>query len=246
MCAIATSGFTISPRMSARRITHTADIEANPHFARDGKSVYFTRSGNLYLMALDTGLLDELTDIRPPGAAPQNVSSTGGGGAVLGGRATDDDEEKKGTASQEFVKKEERELLAVVRERAKLREEEKARRKRENPRKPLRLTARQSVASLQLSPDEKTVVATISERPESAKTTLVPNYVTESGYTEDIAGRTKVGDVGASVKVALISVESGEVKWIDHGQKLAPKPEIRTEGSESQADNKKASERTET
>ena len=50
---------------------------------------------------------------------------------------------------------------------------------------------------------------------------IVSNYVTESGYTEDIQGRTKVGDTQARVKVAILNVETGEVKWVDHGQKIA-------------------------
>src|ERR1039457_6229628 len=47
-----------------RQITRTTDVEANPHFLPDGKRIYFTRSGNLYVMSLDTGLLVEMTDIR--------------------------------------------------------------------------------------------------------------------------------------------------------------------------------------
>ena len=51
-----------------RQITKTTDVESNPHFLPDGKRIYFTRSNNLYVMSLDTGLLVEMTDIRA--AAP--------------------------------------------------------------------------------------------------------------------------------------------------------------------------------
>ena len=44
--------------------------------------------------------------------------------------------------------------------------------------------------NLQLAPDEKSVFATVNEQGEGAKNTIVPNYVTETSYTEDIgAGR---------------------------------------------------------
>ena len=92
-------------------------------------------------MSLDTGAVDQMTDIRVPGGTPAP------------------EEEKKGTDSQEFLKKEEKELLEVVRERAAHREEDEAKRKSENPRKPFNLQARPEVAWLQLTPDEKYVIA---------------------------------------------------------------------------------------
>jgi dipeptidyl aminopeptidase/acylaminoacyl peptidase len=60
------------------------------------------------------------------------------------------------------------------------------------------------------------------EPPANAKNTIVPNYVTESAYTEDIPGRSNVGDTQMRIRLALIDVATGEVKWVDHGQKAAP------------------------
>src|SRR5579862_8527753 len=53
-----------------RRITKTADAETDPHFTHDGRRVAFTRANNLYVMSLETGELEELTDIVLPGATP--------------------------------------------------------------------------------------------------------------------------------------------------------------------------------
>ena len=84
--------------------------------------------------------------------------------------------------------------------------------------------------NLALSPDNKYVVATISEPATNAKNTIVPNFVTESGYTEDIPGRTKVGDTQGRTRLAIIDIETGETKNVDHGQKLpASPPTQRTE-----------------
>jgi hypothetical protein len=107
-------------------------------------------------------------------------------------------EEQKGTDSQESLKKQEKELLDAIRERAAKREEDEARRKRENPRKPFNLTTGQTMASLQLTPDEKYVIAEVREAATGAKNTVVPNYVTESGYTEEIPSRDKVTRTEAS------------------------------------------------
>ena len=60
-------------------------------------------------------------------------------------------------------------------------------------------------------------MATVTETG-NARNTVVPNYVTESGYTEDISGRSNVGDTQSTTRLAAIGVETGEVKWVDHGQ----------------------------
>ena len=187
---------------TTRQITKTEDAETNPHFTHDEKRIAFTRSNNLYLIAPDSGAIEEMTDIRPAGSPPPP-------------------EDQKGTASQEALKKEQKDLLEVVRERAAEREEEEAKRKREHPRKPFILQTGQTVASLQLSPDEKYVIASIHEPATGAKHTVVPNFVTESGYTDDIPSYDKVGDKQSLARLAILSATTGEVTWVDHGQRAA-------------------------
>jgi dipeptidyl aminopeptidase/acylaminoacyl peptidase len=210
-----------------QQITKTQEAETEPRFTHDGKRVAFARASNLYVMSLETGLLEQLTDIRSATALGAPVQAAGGGGGRGGrggggGRGAVSTEEQKGTDSQEFLKKQERELLEVIRERAAKREEEEAKRKLENPRKPFTLSAGQSIASLELTPDEKYVIAGVLEPGTGAKNAIIPNYVTESAYTEEIPGRNKVGDNQGRVRLALLSVETGEVKWIDHGQQTPP------------------------
>jgi dipeptidyl aminopeptidase/acylaminoacyl peptidase len=179
-------------------------------------------------MALDGGNVTQLTDIRSAGAAPAPAAGGGGlgGGQRQGqgqqGARGSSDSEQRGTDSQEFIKKEERELLAAVRERAERREELDARRKKNEKRKPFTVPTGQNVTNLSLSPDGSTVIASLSEPATGSKNTIVPNFVTESGYTEDIPGRTKVGDTQQRLRLSLISVETGEVKPVDHGQRETP------------------------
>jgi dipeptidyl aminopeptidase/acylaminoacyl peptidase len=206
-----------------RQITKTTDVEANPHFLPDGKRIYFTRSNNLYVMSLDTGLLVEMTDIRAAAPAAGAAAGAGGGRGGRAGAAVAATGEQRGTDSQEYLKNAQKELLEVVRERAALREEQDKKREKANPRKPFTLQARQSVTALQLTPDEKYVIATVTETG-NARNTVVPNYVTESGYTEDISGRSNVGDTQSTSRLGAIGVETGEVKWVDHEQKRTPPP----------------------
>jgi len=212
-----------------RQITKTTDIESDPRFTHDGRRIAFTRGNNLYAISLDSGALEELTSIQGPGtpgtpgqSGPAGGRGGRGGGAQTGGGGRGaSDEEQKGTDSQEFLKKQEKELLEVIRERAAKREEDDARRKREHPRKPFNLVANQGVAWIELSPDEKFALAGVTDPAPgaSAKNTIVPNFITESAYTEEISGRTKVGDNERHTRIAILNVESGEVKWVDHGQK---------------------------
>ncbi len=208
-----------------RQLTKTTDTEANPLFIGDQRSISFTRQNNLYSLSLDNGTLEQLTDIRPAGGA-------GGGPGGGGGGQNNSNTERKGTDSQEALKKEERALLEVIRERAEKREADEAKRKEreKDRRKPFQLTAGQSTGQMSLSPDGKYVIVSVNQSATGAKSTIVPNYVTESAYTEDIPARTKVGDVQGTGRVAILNVETGEQKWVDHGQRMTtPPPVQRTE-----------------
>ena len=210
-----------------RQLTNTSEAETDPHFLPDGKRIYFTRGGNLYVMSLDTGYLEQMTDIRAAGA-PQPSAPLGfeGGFGERGGRGSAAPpavpaEQKPASASQEALKKEQKELFESVRERAARRDEAEAKRKREHPRKPFTLEAHQSVVALQLSPDEKYVIAALMEA-SGAKSTTVPDWITDTAYTEDVRGRPNVGDTLARRRLAAFDAVSGEMKWVDHGQKAAP------------------------
>jgi dipeptidyl aminopeptidase/acylaminoacyl peptidase len=207
---------------AVRQLTKTADMESNPRFTADGKRIAFTRANNLYVMSLEDGSLVQMTDIRAGGAPAAPAPGAGFGGGFGqgrgGGAAAASGEQQKGTESQEYLKKEQKELLEYVRDRAAQREEQQARQKKENPRKPFTLQPRQSIMGLQLSPDEKYVIGIVMQQASGAKNTIVPNYITESAYTEDIPGRSNVGDAQSTMRMAIISVATGEVTWVDHGQ----------------------------
>jgi dipeptidyl aminopeptidase/acylaminoacyl peptidase len=213
-----------------RQITRTVDAETNPHFTGDQKRVYFTRQNNLYVMALDGGSLEQLTDIRVPPPTPTTGLATGAG-SVQGQGQTGGLSQRGASESQDVVRKEERALLEAVRERAEFREEQDKKRRERERRRPLNLPTGQSVAALTLSPDGSYIVAAVNEQAGGAKPTIVPNYISDAGYTEDINSRTKVGDNQSRSRMGLISTLSGEVKWVDHGQRVevAPKVQARTE-----------------
>jgi hypothetical protein len=155
-----------------RQITKTAGAESSPRWARNDTHVTWTREGNLFIAPIDPGvspLLTQLTDVAPRRPEP---------------RLTD---------SQRFIRDEEEKLIDYV-------EKRKAERKKaEDEQKKNRLPSfelqdRQTAADLMLSPDDTHVFIVIVERAVGVKPTIVPNYVTEAGYTEDIPARSNVGD----------------------------------------------------
>jgi dipeptidyl aminopeptidase/acylaminoacyl peptidase len=85
-------------------------------------------------------------------------------------------------------------------------------------RKPFILEDNQSLASLELAPDRKSVIFTLSEEVPGVKSTLVPSYVTRSGYTETVTSHPKAAEISWRVKAGILSVETGEVQWLDYGQ----------------------------
>jgi dipeptidyl aminopeptidase/acylaminoacyl peptidase len=219
-----------------RALTQTNDIETSPQFAFDETRVTFIRSNNVFAIDLANGALTQLTNVVAPDDKGPNVTLW-------------DDAAKKGTASQEYVKAEERKLLDVIDRKAKKREEDEAKRKREHPIKPFKLDKKQTLASARLTPDGKYVVVVINNESEKAKKTIVPNYVTEAVYTDTIPGREKVGDAQPPSRIAVVSSMTGEVKWFEHGLKplgpAADVPQKNVTGAPAEEQGKTSEQKTE-
>jgi hypothetical protein len=74
---------------TSRQLTQTFDIESNPTFSTDGREIFFVRSDNVYSIAIDGGLIRQLTDIRVAGAAAPTPAPVAGG---RGGAAAEEEE----------------------------------------------------------------------------------------------------------------------------------------------------------
>jgi dipeptidyl aminopeptidase/acylaminoacyl peptidase len=207
-----------------RALTQTNDVESAPQFTFDETRVTFVRTNNVFAIDLANGSITQLTNVVAPDDKGPNVTMW-------------DDAAKKGTASQEYIKGEERKLLDIVDRKAKKREEDEAKRKREHPIKPFKLDKKQTVVHARLSPDGKTIVLVINNESEKAKKTIVPNYITEAVYTETIPGREKVGDAQPPSRIAVVSTVNGDVKWFEHGLKPLP-----ADATQQKTDEGKASE----
>jgi dipeptidyl aminopeptidase/acylaminoacyl peptidase len=168
-----------------RQITRTTGSEANPRWARRESAVTFTRDNNLFVVPLDSGEIAQVTDVQPKKRDPRD------------------------TDSQKFVKAEEQKLIEHTRIEAekKKRAEEK---EKAHALPKFELAERQSANDLQLSTDGVHVFIVVVERPDGAKRPNVPNYVTESSYTEDIPARTFVGDQQDNRTLAVMNIQTGK------------------------------------
>lgn len=168
-----------------RQITRTTGNEGNPRWARRESAVTFTRDNNLFIVPLDSGEIAQLTDVQP--------------------RKRD----ARDTDSQKFIKDEEPKLIEHTRVEAekkkKAEEKDKA-----NALPKFELADRQTATDLQLSPDGTHVFLLVLERADAAKRPNVPNYVTESSYTEDIPARTFVGDAQDNRSLAVMNLKTGK------------------------------------
>jgi len=216
-----------------RALTQTNDVESAPQFTFDENRVTFVRANNVFAIDLANGSITQLTNIAGPDDKGPNVTMW-------------DDATKKGTASQEYIKAEERKLLDIVDRKAKKREEDEAKRKREHPIKPFKLDKKQSVVNARLSPDGKTIVLVINNESDKAKKTIVPNYITESVYTDTIPGRDKVGDAQPPSRIAVVSTVNGDVKWFEHGLKPLPADATQQKNDEGKASEQKTEKSADT
>jgi dipeptidyl aminopeptidase/acylaminoacyl peptidase len=175
------------------QITRTSAVETNPRWARHDTAITYVRDGNLFLVPVDKDsamLMQQLTDVAPKKTDP---------------RLTD---------SQKFIRDEEEKLLAAVREQKD--KKKKAEEKEKEDKLPaFELAERQSAADLMLSPDDTHVFILVAERPTGARSVVVPNYVNETGYTEDIQGRTAVGDAQDRRLLAILNLKTGKSVWAD-------------------------------
>lgn len=160
-------------RNQETRLTRTIAPESNPRFTFDEKNIVFERENNLYLRDLTAGTEIQLTNFRS-GSQPQ---------------------EPRKTELQRFLEKQQLELFEVLRKRKNDREAQEQLRKLLEDRKPKAYyIGQKNVSSLLLSPDGQYVTFILSQSASEAKQTVVPNYVTSSGFTENINARSKVGE----------------------------------------------------
>ena len=187
------------------QLTSTISAESNPRFLLNEQRIVFERSGNLFVRDLKTATESQITNIQSAGGAQESPRSAGESRLTgfQGGAARD----ASRTDAPKLLEKQQMELFDVLRDRKAERDARKKLQdlleikhaKQYNP-------GQKVVSMLLLSPDERFVTFALYQAATDVKRTIVPAYVTESGYTEDIPARSKVGEPASAIEFCVYNV----------------------------------------
>ncbi|MCS7082125.1 MAG: alpha/beta fold hydrolase [Bacteroidetes bacterium] len=170
------------------RLTQTVERESDPRFLLDEERITFVRENNLFELDLRTGALRQRTDFRT-GQPPSSPRL---------------DEQQRWLQDQQL------QLFEVLRQRRDRRQAAERWQEREQraqrPPKTVYL-GRRSVQNLQSSPDGRYITFQYVTQPEDNRPTQVPNYVTETGYTDQLRARPKVGSPQPRYEFAIYDTE---------------------------------------
>lgn len=159
------------PTSKITQITNTVDRESNASFSSDERKVLFVANSNLFSWEIGTGTFAQLTDFKRGPKRPDAKSSE----------------------QEKWLKTDQLAYFEVLKQRSDNQKATEKNRKADQPKRPKEIYLDdKNITSIQLSPDGKYITYVLTKNA-NAKSTIVPNYVTESGFTEDIPARTKVG-----------------------------------------------------
>jgi len=153
------------------QITNSVERESNPNFSFDERKILFVTNGNLFSWEIGSGAFTQITDFKKGSKKP----------------------DPKLSEQEKWLKADNLAYLQVLKERNANRKLMEKNQKGDKPKRPKEIYVEEKmVDNVQLSPDEKYITFRATKSA-NAKNTIVPNYVTESGFTEDISSRTNVG-----------------------------------------------------
>ncbi|NLR57125.1 prolyl oligopeptidase family serine peptidase [Chitinophaga polysaccharea] len=158
------------------RITSTVATETSPVFSFGGKQIVFQQNNDLFAWDRTSGLISQLTSFDN------------------GSKPVDSDERKAGNMEEQTLKAQQLELMQVVRDRKAKKDATTAFNKAHEPAALRRLYLQnKSLYNIGISPDGRFITYTLYTAPSGVRNTIVPEFVTASGYTTDIPARDKVG-----------------------------------------------------
>ena len=168
------------------RLTKTFARESNISLSKNEGSLIFQEGSSLYKLILSTGAVQQIIEFAS-GKKPS-------------------DEPKASTEIESYLRSEELRLIETL----KSRKEKSDRRKlaeEATADHPVKIyIGTQNAESMQLSPDERFVTVRLRQNPKDSKRTIVPNYVDESGFTENLNARPKVGSPASTYAFGVVDL----------------------------------------
>jgi dipeptidyl aminopeptidase/acylaminoacyl peptidase len=173
-----------------RQLTNTVESESNVTFSGDDSKAVFRRGLNLFSLHLLTGELTQLTNFLP---------------GTKRAEAAANDQDK-------WLKKDQLALFEVLKERADKKKEGEKIAKSNQPKRPKEIYTNDALLdNIVLSPNADFITYRSTKAAAGTKSAIVPSYVTESGYTEDLPARTKVGAQQNSSQLFVYNIKKDTV-----------------------------------
>ena len=167
---------------------------SHPKFLANENLISFVMDKNAFLLHLDSGRINKLTNITSGKEKEEN--------------------EKELSAQDEWLKQENLELLQIVKERKE--DEESSKSYREMTKDPEAFTfysGKKRVSNLEVSPDARYVTFNLTNGNDK-KDTKVPDYTNASGYTVDLPARRKVGGAHSEIEMAIYDLKRDSVYMV--------------------------------
>lgn len=188
------------------RLTATQGRETNPSFHTNEAVVTFTRESNLYSIDTRSGLISQLTNI----VIEEDEEPSSRNGTAQGNR-----EQDRWLRNDQVITSE---ILRDRRNRPRGRSAQ-ARRFMDNMEDKMEKIELPNVSNLQLSADGQFVSFSVFRRPEKpSKRTIVPNYVSSTGYTTEINARSKVGGERSFSEIGIYNIKADSFYIVDSEQ----------------------------
>jgi dipeptidyl aminopeptidase/acylaminoacyl peptidase len=165
----------------ARQIINTVGREYSPAFAQADAKIVYAYENNLYAWDIASGAIEQLTDLRK-GSKKKDIAPS---------------------SQQKWLIEDQLALYEVLRSRKAEQAAQNASQEARKPKRPLEVYyGNKRLFNLQASPDLRFVTFTMLAEAEN-NNTRVPNYLTESGYTEELSARPKVGGTQATYEMGI-------------------------------------------
>ncbi|MDX1362578.1 MAG: prolyl oligopeptidase family serine peptidase [Arenibacter latericius] len=170
------------------QITNTEEYESNPHFTNHGSKVAYVKDNNLYSWDISTGTTTQLTNFKS------------------------EKKEAKKSEKDEWLYNDQLALFDVLRSRKEKKDRAEELNKRLEAKGPLPIDPKgKSVSNIKISPNGNFITYLTFKSPTDRKGTIVPHFVTESGYTENQNTRTKVGDEPTEYELFVYDIQNRKV-----------------------------------
>ncbi len=203
---------------SSKRITSTLNRESNPQFSGNQKSIVYQQDNNFFIWDIKTGATTQLTDFK-----------TG-----------KEKKESKLSSQDQWLEDDQLKHFNILDKRKNEEDAEKYRKEQASFDRPEPVyIGDKRLRGGNITPDLNYVVYNLYTAPND-KNTVVPDFVTQSGYTTDLNSRSKVGSPQYTSESWIFNLITGKTYQIktDSIKGIFDKPKYLKEYAENPSDYK--------